>query len=141
MPNIDFEVKTAIEHRPEEWHYIYGVFNEDHEPIARLGIHRFMNSPGFKWALLSDLYVQEEYRRQGFATQMIQKAIEDITPFGFGIYLLCIHDNEEAIALYRKIGFRKIRDYHFQDHPTTYYVFAYGDAPTKQLGRIDFAID
>lgn len=135
------ELCIATNRTYDEFLCVYEFQDASHTRIARLETHRFMRLKDFKWVLVTDLYVHEDHRREGHAKRLLQRAIDDITSGGNGIYLLVIHDNTEAISLYQKMGFRKIRTYYFDDHPTPYYVMAYGPQDHQdQLSTVKFTM-
>lgn len=60
-------------------------------------------------ALLDGLYVDEEYRNQGVATQLIQKAKEWSKEIGAKIFEIDVAtSNTNAFELYSKLGFREV---------------------------------
>ena len=61
---------------------------------------------------IHDLYVNEKYRRKGYATQIVKLLMDKYN----ANWLWCKDDNKEAIALYKKLGFRisKIDDGYYK---------------------------
>lgn len=117
---------------------IYSFRDDDRSFISRLEVHQYPGIENFDWCLLSSLYVDEKYRHQGYATRMIERAMKDAAERGQGVYLLVIADNEEALHLYQKLGFIKLRDHYFDGRPTQYYIMTHGNAPTSQLVNMEF---
>lgn len=107
--------------------------------IAYARVDFFPHMPHFKWALISNLYVSRKYRRQGFATALLQKIIADICTKDRGLYLLVSQDNTQAISVYLNLGFQKVREYQFPNTKGKYYVLAYGDGDKNQLMKVDFS--
>lgn len=62
-----------------------------------------------KVAVLSDLYVDENYRNKGIAQKLINKALETIKEIWIvnDVVLNVFNENQEAIKLYEKSGFQK----------------------------------
>jgi ribosomal protein S18 acetylase RimI-like enzyme len=62
-----------------------------------------------KVAVLSDLYVDENYRNKGIAQQLINKVLETIKENWIvnDVVLNVFNENQEAIKLYEKSGFKK----------------------------------
>jgi ribosomal protein S18 acetylase RimI-like enzyme len=62
-----------------------------------------------KVAVLSDLYVDEQHRNKGIASQLINASMELIKQNWNieSIYLNVFNKNEEAIKLYEKLGFQQ----------------------------------
>ena len=61
-----------------------------------------------------DVFVKEEYRNMGIATDMLSYAIE--LDKNKRIMLLVDIDNEKAIRLYKKIGFEKVNGNNITAH-------------------------
>jgi ribosomal protein S18 acetylase RimI-like enzyme len=62
-----------------------------------------------KVAVLSDLYVDENYRNKVIAQKLINKALETIKEIWIvnDVVLNVFNENQEAIKLYEKSGFQK----------------------------------
>lgn len=59
---------------------------------------------------LAKLVVKEEYRGNGIASELIRKAIEFAGEMGFNTLTLYVSlDNDQAISLYEKMGFERMR--------------------------------
>ena len=61
-----------------------------------------------------DVFVKEEYRNMGIATDMLSYAIE--LDKNKRIMLLVDIDNEKAIRLYEKVGFEKVKGNNITAH-------------------------
>ena len=110
----------------------YRYFN-DGEIIAECICYEYDTISNFDWVLISDIQVLPEYRRQGFASKLIE-TVEQHTPKDKGLYLLIKTDNKPAINLYKKQGFEIIVSYKIKDTP--YYIMCKGDADINQLKPI-----
>ena len=65
------------------------------------------NSEIYKEAMIDALYVEEEYRNKGIATSLIEKAKEYAKSMDAKkISISVISINENALKLYRKVGFK-----------------------------------
>jgi ribosomal protein S18 acetylase RimI-like enzyme len=54
-------------------------------------------------------FIHRDYRRRGYGTELLKKTIDKAKELGFKRVLLKVHkDNEKAINLYSKIGFREL---------------------------------
>jgi len=59
---------------------------------------------------LDTLGVDETYRRKGIGTRLIELTIEKAKENGYGIISLIVFaDNSTALALYKDLGFRKVK--------------------------------
>lgn len=112
----------------------YRYFN-DGEIIAECICYEYDTISNFDWVLIADIQVLPEYRRQGFASKLIETA-EQHTPKNKGLYVLVKADNKPAINLYEKQGFEIIKSYKIKDAP--YYIMCKGDADINQLITADF---
>lgn len=89
--------------------YAWGVFKND-ELIAycTMGGADELDVEDGAW-LLSDLYVKEEYRNQGYASQLIDYVIEENVPnHDHSVYLVCL--DERLINFYENLGFKHLED-------------------------------
>jgi ribosomal protein S18 acetylase RimI-like enzyme len=63
---------------------------------------------GYKWSYISDLYVRPTHRRRGIGRRLLQTTLEYLKSIGSEHIRLAVwHRNEEAIRLYRELGFRE----------------------------------
>lgn len=67
------------------------------------------------WAGLYCLAVDEQYRRQGLALAVIRALLQKATTLGVQrIFLQVVAANEPARALYDRLGFRTVSQYHYR---------------------------
>ncbi|MFI6678681.1 GNAT family N-acetyltransferase [Kribbella sp. NPDC050470] len=67
------------------------------------------------WAGLYCLAVDERFRRQGLALAVIRALLQEATTRGVRyVYLQVVADNEPARALYERLGFRTVSQYHYR---------------------------
>jgi len=59
--------------------------------------------------LICDVYTREEYRRRGYATAVTSAATRRVVSSGATAFLCVEEGNEEAIRVYRKIGYSILR--------------------------------
>jgi len=60
-------------------------------------------------ALICDVYTVEEYRRRGYATAVTSAATRRIVSSGSTAFLCVKEGNEDAIRIYRKLGYKHLR--------------------------------
>ena len=106
---------------------------------ATIQLSEYPELENFDWMLISSLIVDTDNRRKGLGTRLMKKAMDEVTAQGKGAYLMVYMNNEPALNLYQKLGFRIIRDYYYKDDPNGLYVMAYGDGDTDQLMHINFS--
>jgi len=57
-------------------------------------------------AMITDLYVEEEYRGQGIASKLLERCLQYLKSMGVEeVRVNVLVDNAPAISLYRKLGF------------------------------------
>jgi ribosomal protein S18 acetylase RimI-like enzyme len=67
------------------------------------------------WAGLYCLAVDEQYRRQGLALAVIRALLQEATTLGVRrVFLQVVAANEPARALYDRLGFRTVSQYHYR---------------------------
>jgi ribosomal protein S18 acetylase RimI-like enzyme len=59
--------------------------------------------------LICDVYTREEYRRRGYATAVTSAATRRVVSSGAMAYLCVEEVNEEAVRIYRKLGYSILR--------------------------------
>jgi RimJ/RimL family protein N-acetyltransferase len=86
-------------------HFLYTIeFN--HKPVGRIWLNsdpKIAGGAGF----IYDLYIEEEFRRQGLATRALHLLEEKASCLGLSRLSLHVFGfNEPAIALYKKLGYK-----------------------------------
>jgi ribosomal protein S18 acetylase RimI-like enzyme len=67
------------------------------------------------WAGLYCLAVDQRFRRQGLALAVIRGLLQEATTVGIRrVFLQVVADNEPARALYERLGFRTVSQYHYR---------------------------
>ena len=85
------------------------VLAEKGKEIARVWLYFIRNDLHSKpYALIEDLFVQEEYRGKSFGTKMMTAAMEEARRKGcYKILATSRHEREAVHNLYRKLGFKE----------------------------------
>ena len=83
------------------------TLNQHDREIARIRIYFIENNLHQEpYALLEDLFVQEEFRGKSYGTKLLQAAIEEAKKKGcYKIIATSRHTREKVHALYLKVGF------------------------------------
>jgi len=87
-------------------HQIYTIRNEQDSPIGVIWIKVDLSSQKRPSGFIFDLEIDEQYRRQGYATQAMLE-LEKIAA-GLGLKYLGLHvfaHNKTALTLYEKLGY------------------------------------
>jgi len=86
------------------------IADEDGVLVGYLACQKTVTSPldmGYKWSYISDIYVRPTHRRRGIGRRLLQTTLEYLKSVGSEHIRLAVWDeNEEAIRLYRELGFR-----------------------------------
>lgn len=94
------------------------------------------NIPGFDWILIADVETLPSQRGKGYASSIIDKIEFDIDK-NKGLYLFVKDNNENAINLYEKKGFKTIRGYNLSNG--NHFIMVKGDADEKQFDKMRFS--
>lgn len=89
---------------------------ESKSVVGFMQLYPLFSSTGMKklW-LLNDLFVDENYRKQGIAEQLITAARElAVSTSARGLILETSDSNLPAQALYEKVGFTKSQSVHYE---------------------------
>lgn len=82
------------------------VYEEDNKVAGFATFGSFRDWPAYKYSIEHSVYVNNEYRRKGIATQLMKKLIDAANEMGYKTMVAGIDaDNEESIKLHEKLGF------------------------------------
>ena len=83
------------------------ILKEDDQEIGRIRVYFLHNDLRPQpYALLEDLFVQEEFRGKGYGTKLLQAAIEETRKKGcYKVIATSRHAREKVHALFIKVGF------------------------------------
>lgn len=86
------------------------------KPVAfALYFHNFSTFQCLPGLYLEDLFVMEEYRGRGFGRAMLRRLAQIAKERGCGRFeWICLDWNENALALYRKLGAKPMEDWTIQ---------------------------
>lgn len=108
----DYKVKQYFENEYKKKNNVLFIAKDDNNIIIGYAYCKIItndNGPCIHHiALLDGLYVNEEYRKQGIATRLIEECKKWAIGVGAQIFELnVISENKNAINLYKKIGFNE----------------------------------
>ncbi len=85
------------------------TFSDNGQEIARVRIYFISNDLHPQpYALIEDLFVQEEFRGQSLGTKLMQAAIEEAKKKGcYKILATSRKEREKVHEFYRKLGFKE----------------------------------
>lgn len=79
-------------------------------------LREFYDSSVDNSLLINAMYVDEKFRRQGIASQLISMVREEASSLGFDkLSLFVLADNTPAQELYRSTGFKTVKEVAFND--------------------------
>ena len=84
------------------------TITKDGKEIARVYLYFIRNELHEKpYALMEDLFVQEEFRGQGFGKQMVKAAIEEAKKEGcYKVICTSRYEREQVHQMYQDLGFK-----------------------------------
>ena len=113
------------------------IKNEKGEVVSSVKYYEFDDIDNFDWILICDMETVPEYRGRGYATRLLNKVYSEAISRNKGVYLLVKEDNENAINLYKKLGFEKIKN---QDiDKKRHIVMCKGNKDKQQLLKMNFS--
>lgn len=118
--------------------YNYSILDESKSIVSTVNIYDFQFK-NFDWLLMSDVQTAPNQRNKGYASRLIGKAIDNCLNNNFckGIYLFVNKNNRNAIKLYHKLGFEKLKKYKLQDGD--YLIMTKGNADISQFNNMQFS--
>jgi ribosomal protein S18 acetylase RimI-like enzyme len=100
------KIEAFLREKIESAGYTLFFAEKDGKPVGFAGLYPIFSSVTFKreW-LLNDLFVSENYRRQGVGAALINEVKSRLSESSQGIMLISSKQNAEAKAFYEKNGF------------------------------------
>lgn len=114
----------------------YMFQNKNGSIVSKLNYNDYKIA-NFDWILVSNVETKPSYRRKGLAGRLINELYSDISKLNKGIYLFVRPNNNDAISLYKKLGFRTIKRYTLKDGE--YIIMAKGNADMNQFKEMKFS--
>lgn len=87
----------------ERGEYFMNV-KEGNKIAGSLWVKKYNNS-----FILRDVFVLPEFRRKGIATRMVQQILAHLKSKNLPVFLYVDPTNKEAVSVYMKLGFEKIK--------------------------------
>ena len=115
----------------------YCIKDNDGNVISKADYYDF-SKKDFDWILICNVKTKPEFRGKGLATEIMKSLCTDLLHKypSKGLYLLVRVNNTNAIALYKKIKFKILKEYEMKDGP--YYIMYKGNADKQQLTNMNF---
>lgn len=109
----DYKVKEYFENIYESKNNVLFIVKDDNDMAIGYAYCKIIitdSGPHINHiALLDGLYIDEKYRKQGIATKLIEGCKKWAIEVGAKVFELnVLSENEEAMGLYRKIGFEEV---------------------------------
>lgn len=116
--------------------YLYAI--KGGMTVSSLKFHDY-SKENFDWILISDVETHPAYRGQGLASNLMTVVYDDITRKypDKGLYLFVKNDNHPAINLYKKLGYKIIREYRLKNGE--YLIMCKGNADVHQFDNMKFS--
>ena len=111
----------------------------DGKQISRIKYFVDTDDESFDWIYLYDAYTKKLYRHKGYMLALMDYAVKKIDMMypSKGQYLMVKKDNTLAISLYKKIGFKRIRDMRDIETDEIYIIMANRRKNINQLITMD----
>lgn len=115
----------------------YTIQNKAGQTVSELTCYDY-NIEGFDWILIADIMTKYKFRKRGLATRLINQAHEDIVRRSQdkGTYLFVKINNDDAIRLYKKLGYNILKTYVLNN--ILYYIMYKGNADITQFYKMSF---
>lgn len=121
----------------------YYFKNSDGMIVSKLKYHDYSNGKikNFNWVLISDVDTNQDFRRKGLASNLINQLYKDITSSNSkkGLYLMVKSDNTNAISVYTKLGFNTLKKQ--KGSNSSYNIMYKGNGNLDRLSNMNFATD
>ena len=137
LENGSEDIKSSLDNRPEYYSTLnYWLPQIDGEYIGICGIYAYTEYPESAW--LGWFGIREQYRKKGYATQILNFILEQAKNLGFKTLRLYTdeEDNSNAINLYKKFGmtseiYDNPDDKHFEISKTIIFSKSLTSAPVQ----------
>lgn len=100
-----FQSVSAIEEQLRHGYQYYFVNDEANVRIGFLAFYKRENE-----LYLSKFYLKKEYRGRGYSKEMLRFAVTKAREINAESITLNVNKNNDAIRVYEKLGFQKIRE-------------------------------
>lgn len=94
-------LKLIEKHRGYNLFKKYTYFNNKGQSVGQVSIWRFE---------ICDVHIYKNYRNNNFASKMLAELLLNHRKLRKKLYLLVYKNNEIAIQLYKKLGFKTIKE-------------------------------
>lgn len=119
----------------------YIIKNKKGQTISKLNFYEYkLKNKSFDWSLIANVETNPDYRKRGLASKLINSLYKDMDKKNKGLYLFVSTDNNNAIDLYKKLGFDTIKSYDINKgkNKGKYYIMTKGKADRNQLLDMKF---
>lgn len=115
----------------------YVILDDNKRLASKLNYYEY-DIQNFDWILVSDLDTKPKYQRMGLGSKLLDELYKDISKSkNKGLYMFVKSNNSAAIRLYKKLGFKKIKDYKLKDG--NYVIMAKGNQDIGQFDDMNFS--
>lgn len=117
------------------------LIKDKNKIISKIGFTDYSKDiKGFNWILLYNIDTDPDYRGQGLCTKLLNEISNDIDT-NKGLYLCVRTDNDTAISVYKKNGFKVLKKTSIANGSNTahdFYVMYKGNGNIKKLNSVNF---
>ena len=114
----------------------YMIKDKNGKIVSKLNYYDY-KLKNFDWVLIANLDTKPAHRGKGLATSLINELYKDISNESKkGLYLSVKPNNRNAIRLYTKLKFKKVKTY--TSKGTEYIIMAKGNADKNQFDKMNF---
>lgn len=106
--SVDSRMPWFEQHSSNKRPIWVGTVSDQEDIVGWLSFNNFYGRPAYDITAEISLYIDEKYRRHGYATMLLQAAIEEAPNLGLKQLLgFIFHSNLQSINLFTKHGFEK----------------------------------